>query len=204
MHPYMPDQETISRMLDAIKPTTPLLLRDRTILELLYASGLRSAELRSLDNDINPWTREAPIIGKGGRIRTIFWTTTAARLLQQYRSTARPQIARPAETALFVNARGTRLGARGLQLIVKRHGPSPWFTPHTLRHCFATHLLENGASLLHIQQFLGHKSITTTQVYLNPPTHYICRVYAAAHPLCQPVQTTLPMEVNNDRHTAAS
>jgi len=184
---FIPDQETINRMIDAIKTNTPLGLRDRAIFELLYATGLRAAELVSLDQaQVNPFHRQLTIIGKGNRQRPVFFGHLAAVWMQQYRTTARPQLADLNEPAFFVSSRRRRLSIRGLRQIIKRHATDPWISTHTLRHCFATHLLENGASLRHIQELLGHSDLKTTAIYLNPTIQQIKAAYLRAHPLCRP------------------
>ncbi len=190
--PFTVSQETIAHMLDQIPTDNPLGLRDRAMLELLYASGLRAAELLSIDlPDISPWQHFLAITGKGGRRRTVFFGRNAALWLQRYLVEARSSLIAGDDPALFLNSRGDRLTTRSLQNIVKKHTLITWLTPHTLRHCFATHLMENGASLRHIQILLGHASIATTEVYLHPSTATIKRQYLKAHPLCHPRQYKL-------------
>lgn len=191
MNRYTPDQETMNRWLDAIETDTPLGARDRALLELLYATGMRAAEICALDtDDVHPSKPFLTIQGKGGKQRVVFFGHAARVHLAQYRNTARPQLAVADEPALFVNAQGGRLSVRGLRLIVKRH-TTPMCHPHTFRHAFATHLLENGASLRHIQELLGHSSIQTTQIYLRPTIQTIKAAYLKAHPLAQPQQLPL-------------
>jgi len=194
MNRYIPSQETMNRWIDAIKTTTPIGARDRAILELLYATGIRAAEIVGLDvADIHPFKPFLTITGKGNKQRVVFFGHSARLHLAHYRNTARPQIARAGEPALFVNAQGSRLSARGLQLIVKRH-TTRMCHPHTFRHAFATHLLENGADLRTIQELLGHSSVQTTQIYLQPTIETIKAAYLKAHPLCQPQQLPLDQE----------
>jgi len=199
--PFTVSQETIAKMLDQIATDNPLGLRDRAMLELLYASGLRAAELLSIDlPDLSPWQPFIQITGKGGRRRTVFFGRIAALWLQRYLAEARPALIAGDDPALWLNARGGRLTTRSLQKIVKKHSLVAWMTPHTLRHCFATHLLENGASLRHIQEMLGHATIATTEVYLHPSTQFIKRQYLKAHPLSQPHQHKLALrEASDDR-----
>jgi len=194
MNRYIPSQETMNRWIDAIKPDTPISARDRAILELLYATGMRAAEIVGLDDaDVHPFKPFLTITGKGNKQRVVFFGHSARIQLEHYRNTARPQIARADEPALFVNAQGSRLSVRGLQLIVKRH-TNPMCHPHTFRHAFATHLLENGASLRHIQELLGHSSLQTTAIYLQPTIETIKTAYLKAHPLCQPQQLPFDQE----------
>lgn len=201
--PYTVSQESVAAMLSAIATDHALGLRDRAMLELVYASGLRAAELVSLNlPDVNPFTRQLDVVGKGGRRRTVFFGITAAHWLHRYLNEARPEIGgpptlacpEPRDAPLFLNARGARLTTRGLQLIVKKHAVLYWITPHTLRHCFATHLLENGASLRHIQDLLGHASIRTTECYLHVSVPHMQRQYLKAHPLCRPRQRRLALD----------
>jgi len=194
MNRYIPSQKTMNRWIDAIKTHTPISARDHTILELLYATGMRAAEIVGLDAaDVHPFQPWLTITGKGNKQRVVFFGHAARISLANYRNTARPQIARADEAALFVNAQGGRLSVRGLQLIVKRH-TNPMCHPHTFRHAFATHLLENGASLRHIQELLGHSNLQTTAIYLQPTLETIKATYLKAHPLCQPQQLPFDQE----------
>lgn len=196
-------QKEVQRMIEQPDTSTPLGQRDRALLELLYATGMRSAELRSLDvAAVIPFCRQLPITGKGNRLRTVFFGRPAAEELAKYIHWARPQISRPGQNALFVSYRGTRLSARGLQKMVSKYAPRAGITPHTFRHSFATHLLEEGASLRHVQALLGHSSIATTQIYLHPSLDHIQQSYLAAHPLAQPAwsQQKLPLAAHNDTY----
>jgi len=158
------------------------------MLELLYATGMRAAELVGLDlADANPFRPYLTIIGKGDKQRRVFFGRSARVSLVQYLDRSRPLLAGPGEPALFTSARGGRLTTRGLRLVVKRHA-GPWMHPHVFRHAFATHLLENGASLRHIQELLGHTSLQTTAIYLNPSMEQIKQQYRHAHPLCRAQQ----------------
>ena len=161
--------------------------RDRAMLELLYATGIRVTELISLDMaDVN---LSAGIISCRGkdRVRTIPLYPAALKALKDYAEFIRPDmIASPAERALFVNVNGERMSRQGFWKIVKSYqqkaGIEKDITPHTLRHSFATHLLENGADLRSIQEMLGHADISSTQIYSQLVKKQLKDVYNKAHP----------------------
>jgi integrase/recombinase XerC len=156
--------------------------RDRAILELLYASGLRVSELSGLDlDDLDRGERTVRVLGKGGKERIVPFGEKAARALDAYltrRGTARG--------ALFRNTRGGRLTVRSVHTIVRRRaiavGIGRRVSPHTLRHTFATHLLDAGADLRMIQELLGHSRLSTTQRYTHVSTAQLVKTYEAAHP----------------------
>jgi integrase/recombinase XerD len=153
---------------------TPKALRDRALLEMLYATGLRVTELVSLNvDDVNLASSTARVVRpKDRRERIIPIHARALGPLQDYLERGRMQLLRdPDEVALFLNHRGKRLTRQGLWLIVKQYarevGIVEGVTPHTLRHSFAAHLVENKAELEYVQQILGHANISTTQVYTH-------------------------------------
>ncbi len=163
----------------------PLQVRDRAILELFYASGIRVSELVALDlRDVDLQAGTLRVMGKGKRERQVFFGRTARDALQAYLDIRQPQA--PSDPALFLNHRGRRLSTRGVQLLVKKHcdqtGLPPSTSPHTLRHAFATHLLDNGADLRSIQELLGHQQLSTTQQYTHVSTARLFDVYDRAHP----------------------
>jgi integrase/recombinase XerC len=165
--------------------TTPLQRRDQAILELFYATGMRVGELVALDvQDVDLSASTLRVCGKGKRERQLFFGQTAAQALVAYLE-VRQRHAQE-ETALFLNHRGGRLSTRGVHLLVKKHcrrtGIAPSTSPHTLRHAFATHLLDNGADLRSIQELLGHRSLSTTQKYTFVSTDRLFAVYDQAHP----------------------
>ena len=167
---------------------TPEGVRDAAMLELLYATGMRVSELISLDlEDVNIYDGFVRCFGKGGKERIVPMHLGAARALEDYIERARPDLERDKEAkALFLNRRGGRLTRQGFWLILKRHAASAGLegrvTPHTLRHSFATHLLRGGAPLRHVQELLGHASITTTQVYTHLTSEHVRAEYDGAHP----------------------
>jgi integrase/recombinase XerC len=156
--------------------------RDRAVLELLYAAGLRVSELAGLDlDDVDRDERTVRVLGKGRKERIVPYGARAAAALDAYlgvRSAARGP--------LFLSARGRRLGVRALFDVVRRGARAAGITrrvsPHTLRHTFATHLLDAGADLRMIQELLGHSRLSTTQRYTHVGSEQLMRVYDAAHP----------------------
>lgn len=182
-------EEEVVRLLEAPgKEQTPEALRDRAMLELLYASGMRVSELTGLDlRDVNLREGTVRCRGKGNKERVIPIHPTAVQALQAYLERARPRLAPDLrQQALFVNQRGERLTRQGFWLILKgyaqRAGITSPVTPHVLRHSFATHLLRGGAPLRHVQELLGHASIATTQIYTYLTNQQLQKAYDEAHP----------------------
>lgn len=163
-------------------------IRDHTMLELLYASGLRVTELVSLNlDDIDLEQGSVRCLGKGGKERVIPLHDSAIAVLQRYIGKVRPSfVKKSSERSLFLNMRGQRLSRQGFWLILKAHakraGITQKITPHTLRHSFATHLLQGGVPLRHVQELLGHSSITTTQVYTHLTSEHVRTEYDKSHP----------------------
>jgi integrase/recombinase XerD len=180
--------EEIRRLLDAPDPATPGGLRDRAILELLYGSGLRISELTGLDvDDLDPDAGSVRVLGKGGKEREVPLGSFAKQALDAYITRGRPALASSTSRgALFLNARGGRLSrqscARLLGRYVRLAGIERRVTLHTLRHSFATHLLEGGADVRVVQELLGHASVATTQIYTLVTTRHLRDVYERAHP----------------------
>lgn len=164
-------------------------LRDRALLELLYSTGARISEAVGLDlDDVDDGERTVLLDGKGGRQRLVPVGRPAVEALNAYLVRARPALAvRGRGTpAVFLNARGGRLSRQGAWQVLKssarRAGITSAVSPHTLRHSFATHLLEGGADVRVVQELLGHASVTTTQVYTLVTVNTLREVYATAHP----------------------
>jgi integrase/recombinase XerD len=181
--------EEINRLLSSVSHgETPESKRDQAMLELIYASGMRVSELVSLDtDDVNLEEGYVRCLGKGAKERVIPIHQKAIDALTVYLEQSRPIIAtRRSGRAAFLNRRGERLTRQGFWLILKGHakraGINGKITPHTLRHSFATHLLQGGAPLRHVQELLGHASITTTQVYTHLTSDHVRAEYDKAHP----------------------
>jgi site-specific recombinase XerD len=176
-----PDE--VAELLERIPGSTPLDLRDRALLELAYAAGLRAEELVNLDvKNLDADAEEVRVEGKGGRTRVVPVGEHAWRALERYLARGRTALDTGESEALFLSKTGRRLSTsdirRRLRLQMRRAGVSP----HTLRHSFATHLLEGGADLRTIQELLGHSSISTTQTYTRVESKRLKKAYARSHP----------------------
>lgn len=167
------------------KPSTKTPLRDRALLELMYSAGIRVSELVGIDLDtINFRDGTLRVHGKGNKDRLVLFGRTASEALADYIHNER--ITPTSGTAVFTNAQGGRITTRTVQNVVKRwaqnSGLPPQTTPHSLRHSFATHLLDNGADLKSVQQLLGHESLATTQVYTHVSVERLRKAVESAHP----------------------
>lgn len=186
--PRVLSQEEVERLLEQPIPEDPPGLRDKAILESLYGTGIRISELTGLDlEDMDLGERELRVLGKGARERVVPIGDAAAAALREYVGLGRPKLARDSsQRALFLNQRGGRLTRQGAWELVKKYagrvGLREKITPHTLRHSYATHLLENGADLRYIQELLGHVSISTTQIYTHVSKARVRESYLKAHP----------------------
>ena len=179
------DVDRMARLLD-IPGDTPIINRDRAILELLYSSGLRLAELTDLDcGDVDAQDATVCVTGKGNKDRIVPVGRHALRALATWHG-SRDQMAPANETALFVSNRGTRLSTRSVQARVShwaRHqGIDTKVSPHLFRHSFATHLLESSHDLRGVQELLGHANISTTQVYTHLDFQHLAQIYDKTHP----------------------
>lgn len=167
---------------------TPSGLRDKAMLEVIYACGVRVSELIGLNvGDVNMEEKYIRCLGKGAKERIVPLGRIAAGFLQDYTDRGRGKLTRGKATpALFLNRLGKRLTRQGFWKIIKKYarhgGITKEITPHTLRHSFATHLLENGADLRSVQELLGHADITTTQIYTHLTRSRLKEVYRQAHP----------------------
>lgn len=180
--------EEVERLLNQPKPNQPSGKRDKAMLELLYATGIRVSELVSLDvGDVDLSEGFVRCRGKGSKERVVPLGELAKRAVRAYLDDGRlKMIAEPGEEALFVNHHGRRLTRQGFWKIVKKYGAQARIrreiTPHTLRHSFATHLLENGADIRAVQEMLGHADISTTQIYTHVTKDRLKDVYSRSHP----------------------
>lgn len=183
--PHFFSVEEATRLLEAPQDDSPLGRRDRAIFELIYASGLRVSEAVGLDlQDVSLPSLEVRVLGKGGRERVVPFGRSAAAALRIYLAEARPGLARGG-AALFLNRRGGRLTARSVRRILEAYEQAiglPRRGPHSLRHSFATHLLEGGADLRAVQELLGHRSLSSTQIYTHVQAGRMRAVYRRAHP----------------------
>jgi integrase/recombinase XerD len=178
----------VGRLLAAPSGTGPTDLRDRALLELMYASGLRASEAIGLEvADLDGEDRTLRARGKGSKERIVPVGRVAAEAIERYLERGRPAlVGASVETHLFVNFRGGSLTRQGLYKIVRRHaitaGLAERMSPHTLRHTFATHLLAGGCDLRSVQEMLGHADVATTQLYTHLSSERLKDVYFRAHP----------------------
>jgi len=178
----------VERLLEAPDPSDPLYWRDRALLEFAYASGVRVSELISLKiRDVSIEEGFATVFGKGSKERLVPIGRSAVRALDVYLREIRPRLETGGgKGVVFLNARGRPLTRMGVWKILRKHveraGISKRVTPHTLRHSFATHLLEGGADLAAVQEMLGHADISTTQIYTHIDREYLRDVHRKFHP----------------------
>jgi integrase/recombinase XerD len=187
----------IERLLSAVgadseSDLSVLMMRDQALLELLYGTGARISELTDLSlDDVSTLSKDLPILrlkGKGNKERLVPVGSHALRAVERYLVRSRPVLASKAtsSSALFLNARGSKLSRQSawtiLQAAAQRADLAGKVSPHTMRHSFATHLLENGADVRVVQELLGHASVTTTQIYTLVTVDQLREVYATAHP----------------------
>lgn len=189
-------REAVAALVEAPDVATPRGLRDRTLLEVLYASGLRASECLALRiRDVNRTAGYLQAVGKGRKERLVPIGAEALAWVDRYLTVGRPALLGPGRESplLFVNPRGRALSRQSLwQLVLRaarRAGLTQRVSPHTLRHCFASHLLEGGADLRAVQAMLGHADIATTQIYTHLPSSTIRRMYDAFHPRATVVDT---------------
>ena len=188
----IPKSLTLDEVEDLLNYTadasTPTELRDRAVVELLYAGGLRISEVTSLDiSNVNFDSSTIRVFGKGSKERIVPVYDAAMDAIADYLTIGRPKLGKFQDSdAMFLNARGSRITRQGLWLQLKKiafgAGIAKHITPHMLRHSFASHLLNGGASLRHVQELLGHENIATTQIYTHLTTEHVRREYDAAHP----------------------
>lgn len=184
------DREEVAKLL-AMPDDSALGIRDRALMEVLYASGMRVSELCGLRiQDYNPEAREMRVFGKGSRERVVLLNDSAHGWLQKYLTEHWTRLAGGREPQpdqpLFVSRQASRLSSRSVHRIVLKYakaaGINKPITPHTLRHTFATHLLEGGADLRVVQDLLGHTTISTTQIYTHVSLDRLRRIYMQSHP----------------------
>ncbi|HLB11480.1 MAG TPA: site-specific tyrosine recombinase XerD [Dehalococcoidia bacterium] len=185
---YLTIEEVAALLEQPAKNPSPEGLRDRAMLELLYATGMRVSELVGLNvEDLDLSEGFVRCLGKGSKERMVPLHAEAAGTVSAYLATGRPVlIADIGNAALFLNRRGDRLTRQGLWLILKGYASqaniASEVTPHVLRHSFATHMLQRKADLRHVQEWLGHANISTTQVYTHLTRDHLRQAYDEAHP----------------------
>ena len=188
--PRVPTIEEVNTVLDSqMSESSAFAERDRAIMELLYGCGIRNSELIGINLDDIRWSNEIVLVrGKGKKERYVPFGESAAEAVKAYLPRRQQVIGetRSSERALLVNLRGSRLTTRSVGRIVKQvavsKGLSPDVHPHTLRHAFGTHMLEEGADLRAIQEMLGHERLATTQRYTQLTVKHVMEVYDRTHP----------------------
>ena len=186
--PVVLSKEEITRMIDSIKTDTPLDLRNKAMIETLYASGLRISELVGLKtSDIHLREKYIVVIGKGNKERMVPLGDMAVLALRNYLEKGRPYLSKKPGGTLFYNYQGNPISRQSLyKFIVKLaqdNGITKEISPHTIRHSFATHLLEGGTDLRIVQELLGHEDISTTQIYTHIDRSRLKEMYEHTHPL---------------------
>lgn len=173
------------RLMSAPSENTLTDVRDRAILEMLYSTGLRISELCSLNEDLDLSVDEFSVRGKGGKVRIVFLSQAAKDAVRRYLDMRHKQKSKVLSEALFVSASGERIYPRMIQRIISKRavqaGITKHVTPHTIRHYFATDLLQNGADIRSVQMLLGHASINTTQIYTNLSDKHLKEVHKKFH-----------------------
>jgi integrase/recombinase XerC len=190
--PHFLSTEELPRLLEGPTIETPLGLRDRAILETLYSAGVRVSELTGLSlGDLDMDDGVALVRGKGKRERLVLLGPQAQQALRVWlearaamAAARKGRRAAPEQDAVFINKNGTRLTSRSVGRLLEKYraGLDPKTSPHTLRHSFATHLLDRGADIRCVQELLGHRSLATTQIYTHVTTHRLQDSYQKAHP----------------------
>ena len=182
---YFDDLEKLFNVSDV---TSPMGARDQVILEILYATGIRVSELVNIKVfDINLDTKQIKILGKGGIERIVYFGEYASKILNIYINELRPKLIKGEDPKfLFINNKGTGLTTRGVRVIldklIKKASLNSKFSPHDLRHTFATHMLSEGADLLTIKELLGHVNLSTTGVYTHVTNESLRNTYLNTHP----------------------
>lgn len=179
--------DQVEELLSIPDITTPLGLRDKTILEILYSTGIRVSELVNIKlKDIDFNERTIKILGKGNKERYVLYGSVLEKLLEEYLKESRPILNKKNTDYLILNNQGNKITSRGIEIIINKINKESSLdfsiSPHTLRHTFATHLLDNGADLKSVQELLGHESLSSTQVYTHISNEQLRNVYLHTHP----------------------
>lgn len=178
-------RKEFERLMSAPSKNTLVDIRDKAILEMLYSTGLRISELCSLNEDLDLSVDEFSVRGKGGKVRIVFLSEAAKDAVKRYLDEQHQQTNKVLSDALFVSGSGERIYPRMIQRIIQKRslqaGITKHVTPHTIRHYFATDLLQNGADIRSVQMLLGHASINTTQIYTNLSDRHLKEVHKKFH-----------------------
>lgn len=198
--PHFLSAEELDRLLSAPSPREPMGLRDRAMLETLYSAGLRVSELAGMNQaDIDFDSGVITVRGKGRKERLAPIGSPAAKALERWLAVRRTSDKEPKGplSPVFVNKYGRRLTTRSIARVLEKYlkltGLDERTTPHTLRHSFATHLLDHGADIRSVQELLGHKSLGTTQIYTHVSTAKMKAVYEKAHPRARAASSQAPL-----------
>jgi len=189
--PVFLTEKEMQQLLNAPELSKPEGRRDRAILELLYASGLRISEIWQINLDnLNLENHEIRVIGKGNKERVVLMGVPAVNAINEYLRQSRNQLSiHCRDNAVFLNKQGKRLSMRGMQKMIKHYsraiGLEKNVHPHVLRHTFATHMLDGGADLRVVQELLGHADLSTTQIYTHVTKQQARKVYLTAHPMAK-------------------
>jgi len=179
--------DELEKILEVPDRNTKLGLRDATILEMFYSTGIRVSELVNIKiNDIDFYEKQIKILGKGNKERYVIYGKVLDKLLNEYINNSRNILMKKSNDYLFLNNLGNKITDRGIRLIIdnilKKGMINYHISPHTLRHTFATHLLDNGADLKSVQELLGHESLSSTQIYTHVSNERLREVYLKTHP----------------------
>ncbi|MCH7736708.1 MAG: tyrosine recombinase [Chloroflexi bacterium] len=202
-------QREVVRLMDAPDESTVHGIRDKAILETLYACGVRLAEIHGMDlADINFSRNQILVRGKGSKERLVLFGRPTEAALRRYINDSRRELVSKPTQALFLNRYGERLSRRSFEKLVRRYsaeaGTRADVHPHTLRHTFATHMLEGGADLRVIQELLGHSSPTTTQIYTHVTKQEALTAYLSFHPRADEPARRMPREVSEVEEQAST
>lgn len=184
---FLSEKEISSFLTTIERSQRPLAIRDRALVELLYSSGLRIQEAMDLNvGDVDLWNGMVKVFGKGGRERLVPMGESAVACIEKYLKQREKKAAVFPKSAVFLNARGSRITARGVRKILngwlRQTTIQKRVNPHVFRHTFATHLLNRGCDLRMVQEMLGHKSLSSTQLYTHASVEHLKKVYENAHP----------------------
>ena len=177
----------LEKILSIPDTNTKIGKRDILILEMFYSTGMRLSELVSIKlSDIDKKNRQIKVLGKGSKERIVFFTSTCLEYIEDYLNNSRPYLLKKDNEYLFINGKGDNLSSSGVEYIIRqilrKSNLNIHLTPHTLRHTFATHMLNEGADLMTVKELLGHESISTTGIYTHVSNEHLRKTYLSSHP----------------------